>query len=124
MTIEQVKHIWENCPKSVEKLIDWYKAQMPKPIGKPEIDVPIQEAFKHADRALQISMSAATPRFLYEFFDENNIFPCVGRWKDSWIYTLDKTSNADWDGSAETRQECENHAFKKSFLVLEKQLND
>ncbi len=129
MTVQQVKNIWEKCPKSVEKLITWYKGQMPKPIGKPEIDVPIQEAFKHADKALQVSMSAGTPRFLYEFFDEQQIYVGITNFHESdtikWegdVYVKDKFRKEI--SNYFNRVDVENDAFYKAFEVMEETLND
>src|SRR6478752_4848187 len=126
MTAEQVKYIWENCPKSVEKLIDWFKTQMPKPIGNPQIDIPIQEAFKNADKALNISMQSGTARFLYDFFDENGIYISILDTELNWQYklTYDITSSYSSKANFNTRPEAENNSFFEAFRSLELKLND
>lgn len=121
MTAEQIKNIWENCPKAKVKLIEWFKKQLPGPTGNSQIDIPLQEAFKNAEKALQLSLGAS-PRFLYEFFDDNNIFLSVGRFKDSWVATSNKVDKGDWDGNAENRKEIEDWMFHRAFNFLESYL--
>lgn len=113
--------MWENCPKATSKLVEWFKGQVVRPTGRPEIDIPMQQAFKDAEKAIQIALGVKTT-FLYDFFDKEAIFLSVGRYKDVWVYTFEKV-HQEWEGSGETREEIESEGFMEAFNIFERRLN-
>lgn len=125
MTAEQIKKIWEECPKSKDALVAWLKKDMGQTSGIPEVDTHMQTALSNMDQVTMISLGAKSPRFLYDFFDEQGLNIGVRYdYSDGWTYFIDGTNVGEENKGSMSRINAETEAFIRTFEFLEFKLND
>lgn len=117
---EKAKELLNKYPKVKEKLIDWEIKNMSNIQKEILQDIAneyiVQEMTREdAETAITLGMSLH-PRFLYDFFDDNGIFPTIGKSGDEFFYTIDGRMYGD---NFSNRKQAEQEMYEETFKLIE-----
>ena len=116
----EVKNVITSYPKVEKLLVEWelgeIKKQQQKAVeGLTNYTLPeIPE--KHVKQIIYMGYAAA-PRFLYNFFDSQNLYICVIRAIGGFTYEVNGVRKVDYINFS--REETEKAAFLEGFDLLE-----
>lgn len=120
-----MEELLKNHPLAAKVIIDYFKREFVKSIEESET---IDEGFKEYAKTIEISikqvvkMTANRPRYLFDVFDENNIFISVILTDDNeFHYSINLIGPKE---SYVDRFSAENAAVEVAFKMLEEKLSD
>jgi len=122
--MQEAEKFFEENPKTLQQLLAWEETNLKR------LQERVNELSEETGEEFTISRGelapmvygafAMTPRFMFEFLDENNIIIEIRKQESGFFYTLDGVTE---EGTFyQTRVETEKVAFKQAIVKLEKQI--